>query len=333
VVDSSGAKPGAGIVAVAGEVLVDLVPADPDGHYEAVPGGSPANVAVGLARLGVPTRMLARLADDPLGRRLRAHLGENSVELGHTILAGEPTSLAVVELGADGVAEYDFRVDGTADWQWTDAELDTALASDSDGTVVALHSGSLALTTPPGDAALLRLMARGRDTATVSYDPNCRPLLMGAPADMLARVHEVLGLADVVKISTADLEWLLPGSEPQDVITAWLSRGPGLVVVTLGGDGVLAGTAAGLRRRPARQVTVVDTVGAGDAFSGGLLAGLHRRALLGAVARPSLAALAGVELDALLDEAVAVAALACTRRGADPPTYDEWQAFAAQVPS
>jgi fructokinase len=143
------------VVAVAGEALVDFVPAGGPGVFRAAPGGSPANVAVGLARLRVPTRLLARIADDLLGHRLRAHLDANGVDLSFAVRAAEPTSLAIVAVGRDGVVEYDFRVEGTADWQWRDHELAGAL----DGGVVALHAGSLALTMPPGADVLQRLLA------------------------------------------------------------------------------------------------------------------------------------------------------------------------------
>ena len=307
-------------MAVAGEALVDLVPAPVGGYLEIAPGGSPANVAVGLARLGVPARMLARIADDPLGRRIRTHLTANGVALDHAVPASEQTSMALVTVDDDGVPSYDFRVAGTADWQWTASELDHAL----DGPVVALHSGSLALTTEPGATALRALLSRAAATATISYDPNCRPLLMGTPADVLAGVHELLPVADVVKVSSEDLEWLCPGVSPEAVVEDWLGRGPAFVVVTLGADGVLAGTATGLRtRRSGVPVTVVDTVGAGDTFSAALLAGLHGRDLLGADRRADLRAVDGPTLDALLDEAARAAAITCARRGADPPTRAE----------
>lgn len=308
------------MVAVAGEALVDLVPAPVGGYFEMAPGGSPANVAVGLARLGVPTRLLARIADDLLGRRIRTHLRANGVDLGHAVRAAEPTSLALVAVGPDGVPSYDFRIAGTADWQWTPEELDGAL----DGRVVALHSGSLALTTPPGAAVLRALMVRAWATATISYDPNCRPLLMGEPARVLAGVHELLAVVDVVKVSAEDLAWLCPAATPDVVIEEWTARGPALVAVTLGADGVLAGTSAGVRvARPGVTVTVVDTVGAGDSFSAALLAGLHRRGLLGARARPALRSLDAATLAELLDASVRAAAITCSRRGADPPTTDD----------
>jgi fructokinase len=310
-----------GVVAVAGEALVDLVPAPVGGYFEIAPGGSPANVALGLARLGVPARLLARISDDMLGRRIREHLVHNGVQLDHAVEAKEQTSLAMVSLDADGSPAYDFRINGTADWQWTPAELAGALDPGASGPVVALHSGSLALTTGPGDGVLRDLLVRASDTATISYDPNCRPLLMGRPEEVLEGVHSLLGVADVVKVSSEDLHWLLPGSTPDQVVDDWLSRGPTLVAITLGSDGVLAGTSSGLRaRRPGISVKVIDTVGAGDTFSAALLAGLHGQGLLGADRRADLAAVDYGTLDELLHDAVLAAAICCSRRGADPPT-------------
>ena len=317
--DTNGA--GTGVVAVAGEALVDLVPAPVGGYFEIAPGGSPANVAVGLARLGVPARLLARISDDLLGRRVRQHLTHNGVQLDHAVEAQEQTSLAMVSLDADGSPAYDFRITGTADWQWTPAELEGALDPGSSGPVVALHSGSIALTTPPGDAVLRDLLARASESVTISYDPNCRPLLMGKPEAVLSGVHELLGVADVVKVSQEDLHWLLPDLTPEQVVDDWLGRGPTLVAVTLGSDGVLAGTSSGLRaRRPGVSVKVIDTVGAGDTFSAALLAGLHRVRLLGVEKQEALAALDYSTLDELLYDAVLAAAICCSRRGADPPT-------------
>jgi fructokinase len=308
-----------GVVVVAGEALVDLVPAGRDGLFEAAPGGSPANVAVGLARLGVPARLAARLADDLMGRRLREHLSSNGVDLSKAPRASEPTSLAIVALGTDGVPEYDFRVEGTADWQWSDQEVEGLL----DGPVVALHSGSLALTMEPGADVLGRLVERAGRTVTVSYDPNLRPLLMGSPDSVRERVEWLVSLSDVVKVSSEDLGWLLPGVALESVAERWLASGPEVVVVTLGPDGVLAvAEGTGIVRRPGRRVKVVDTVGAGDSFTSALLAGLHRRGLLGLDRREALRAIDTATLGAVLDEAVLASALTCTRPGADPPTAE-----------
>jgi fructokinase len=316
----AGAVAGAAVVAVAGEALVDFVPAGGPGVFQAAPGGSPANVAVGLSRQEVPTRLLARIADDLLGHRLRAHLEGNGVDLSFAVRAAEPTSLAIVAVGRGGVVEYDFRVDGTADWQWHDHELDGAL----DGGVVALHAGSLALTMPPGADVLQRLLAEAGQRMTVSYDPNCRPLLMGSPDAVRGRIEALVGLADVVKASADDLAWLLPGRAPEQVAEAWLAKGPAMVVITLGPAGLVAANRqAGVLRRPGRAVEVVDTVGAGDACMAALLAGLHRRDLLGTARRADLRAMDAATLADLADEAVLAAAITCTRPGADPPTAAE----------
>jgi fructokinase len=306
-------------VAVAGEVITDLVPAGDDGLFRAAPGGSPANVAVGLARLEVPVRMLARLSRDSLGRRLREHLAANGVDLSHAVTAVEPSSLAIVVLQPDGSAAYEFRVDGTADWQWTDDELADALEGAD-----ALHVGSLSLTTPPGGAALRRLAGRARATATVTFDPNVRHLLMGTAEEVMTVVDEVLAVADVVKASAEDVEWLAPGRAIEAVAADWLSRGPALVVVTHGDAGAAAvGRSSGVVRRPGVPVAVADTVGAGDSFMAALIAALHTRGLLGASRRGALGLLDADEVGRLLDEAITASAITCSRLGADPPTAAE----------
>jgi fructokinase len=317
------------VVTVVGEALIDLVPAGPGGLWRAAPGGSPANVAVGLARLGVATRMGVRLAADVFGRVLRDHLTDNGVELA-AVAAAEPSSLAVVSVAPDGGAEYDFRVTGTADWQWTDAELAAVLAGPGHRDAAAVHSGSLAATTAPGGAAVLRMLRDARATATVSYDPNCRPLLMGDPQAAAAQVLDLVRVADVVKASEEDLRWLYPGRPAADVAAWWAGQGPLLVAVTLGEHGALAVNAQGTVSRPGRPVAVTDTVGAGDSFTSALLAGLAARGVLGAPRREALRDLPPAAVAAVLDEAIAASALTCTRVGADPPSRAELTALLAE---
>jgi len=313
---------------VLGEALIDLVPAEAPtgagdaGLLQALPGGSPANVAVGLARLGMPVRMLARLSGDPFGHQLRAHLAGNGVDLSGVVAATEPTSLAIVTLGPGGTAAYDFRVTGSADWQWRDEELAHVL--DRDEQPLALHTGSLALAMAPGADAIVRLLHNAQGRTTISYDPNCRPLLMGPPAAVRAQVDQLIPLVDVVKASADDLAWLYPGRSPTEVATAWLAQGPALVAVTLGADGAIAASqSAGIVHRPAVPVTVADTVGAGDAFTSTLLASLAHRDLLGPDRRACLEAIDAMALASVLDDAARAAAITCTRRGADPPTAAE----------
>lgn len=295
-----------------------------DGTYRAVPGGAPANVAIGLARLGVPTSLLARIGRDAFGRRIRDHLRTNGVLLDGVVDAAEATTLAVAGLDDAGRASYDFYVDGTADWQWQGAELPPALPAGTEALVV----GSLALALAPGAAVLERFAARERARGvTVAYDPNIRPALAG-PADAeRSRIERQVAGSSVVKCSDEDVAWLYPGEPVEQVARRWHGLGPDVVVITLGPDGALAlSDGAGLIHRPGRPVEVVDTVGAGDSFWAGLLAGLLQAGLLGAAAEERGAADAGT-LGELLDTAILISALTCSRRGADPP--DQAQVAAA----
>ena len=294
------------MIAVCGECLVDLIPDGP-GRYAARPGGSPANTAVALARLGTPALLLARLSRDELGQLLRAHLVGNSVDLSRAVATDDPSGVAVVTRAGDGSASYSFALDGAADWQWLDDELPELPAE-----VLAVHAGSLALMRAP---ALERLLVRERPRRTISIDPNLRPTLLGSRPQALERMDRWLGLADIVKASTDDLELLYPGSDPADVVVRWAAAGPAIVVVTAGADGVLAMVQGELLRLPAVPVQVVDTVGAGDTFSGALLHALATSGVLGG----RLAAVdAGVARRAL-GYAARAAAITCSRVGADPP--------------
>lgn len=308
------------MLTVLGEAIVDLV-AEGDRRYVAHPGGSPLNVAVGLGRLGQPVSLAARLSGDAFGVLFREHLAGAGVDPRHLVAAAEPSTLAVATVDAAGVATYDFWTEGTADWQWTEAELAGVVGPDT----VALHTGSIALELEPGASRVLDLLraVKGDGRVTISYDPNVRLARRGPVEAGRSAVEQVVALADVVKVSSEDLDWLYPGEDPVAAAGRWTQAGPGLVVVTLGGDGAVALTAdAGPVRRAAPPVTVVDTVGAGDAFSSGLLGALADRDALGRGG----AGPAAVDLAAVLDRACLVAALTCARAGANPPTRSELQA-------
>jgi len=166
---------------------------------------------------------------------------------------------------------------------------------------------------------------------TITFDPNVRPLLMGNRDETLPRIEELVAAADVVKASAEDIEWLHPGVDPEAVAKRWLRQGPALVVVTLGEDGVLAvGRAAGVIRRPAVPVGVVDTVGAGDSFMSALLTGLADAQLLGGAHRERLGAAGVATVVSVLDQAALAAALTCGRPGADPPTRADLDRAAAR---
>jgi fructokinase len=321
-----------GVVAVAGECVVDLVPGtdtgEPGGAYVALPGGSPANVAVGLARLGVATRMVARVGGDPYGETLREHLVRNGVGIETAVAAREPSSVAFVHQDADGVPTFDLRLDGTADWQWTEAEGAAVSAALRRERVTALHIGSLALVLPPGADVLAGLARRLRAEATISYDPNCRPAVMEGVSGSRARIEALLRSADVVKISDADLAWLRPDADHTHFAAELLSEGVAVVAVTHGASGsVVTGRRCPAVRVPAYRTRIVDTVGAGDSYMSAVLAGLGRRGLLGAGRRDALREAAAPVLTEVFDEASRAAAVTCSRRGADPPTRDELTGF------
>jgi fructokinase len=311
------------MITVIGEALIDLVG---DGTvYRATPGGSPLNVAVGLARLGVPCALLARLSSDTFGGQLRDHLRRNGVSHRYLVPAAEPTTLAFASLDAEGSARYEFYVEGTADWQWTKDELPSPLPPE----VTAVHAGSLAVALPPGAAVIEEFLRRerARGAVTLSYDPNIRPLLCPDREATRERVERHIRLAHVVKASAEDVTWLYPDTPLAEVLRRWSTLGPALVVLTLGADGAVARQPEGPEVRvDAPTVRVVDTVGAGDAFTSALLAGLARRDLIAALRDERARRLRDDLLTELLTASCRVAALTCTRPGADPPSIDELEA-------
>ncbi|SCL33414.1 fructokinase [Micromonospora rhizosphaerae] len=301
------------MISVVGESLVDLIE-DPSGEVIAHPGGSPANVAVALARLGQPTTLLTQHGDDAHGRLLRDHLAGSGVRLDPASVPDLPsTSVARSRVGADGQARYDFSI------AWRSFPDRTGVGTGSR----CLHTGSLATVLQPGADDVLALVRERRATTMISYDPNCRPSLMGDRSTARHRVEELVAASDLVKVSLEDLAWLHPERGHQRVAREWLERGPVLVVVTRGDGGAWAVSRGGEVQVDARPVRVVDTVGAGDAFTAGLLAALSERDLLGAARRTALGAVGRDTVAAVLAEAAHVAALTCARRGADPPTRAE----------
>jgi len=304
------------VIVVTGEALIDLTPARCGAEEGYVPrlGGSSFNVAVGLGRLAAPTAYLGRLSTDRFGRQLRAHLEANGVDTRLTEEGDEPTPLALVHLG-DGEPEYGFYIQGTAD-----RALRPGAVPRLPDAAAAVHFGSLSLLLEPGASALEDLGRREAGRRLLTLDPNVRPAMIDQPEVYRRRLADWVGRVDLVKVSRADLDWLHPGVDPEDIARAWLDRGAALVIVTAGGDGSIALTHRARATAAAPAVEVVDTVGAGDTFTAGTLAHLHQR---GALRREALAALDAPALEALLAHAATASALACTRPGADPPTAEE----------
>jgi fructokinase len=300
------------MIASAGESLVDFTQiADEHGRlvgFRLHPGGSPFNVAVGVGRLGHAAAFVGRLSDDLFGPLLRARMDEAGVSQELTTTGPEPTALAFVAL-ADGEARYSFRLDGTAAFELS---RDDVIAARRPGQVRALHFGSLALARAPAADTILGLARDLKGRALLSFDANMRPGAIEDWPAYRATVRQCLRLADLVKVSEADLAAL--GPEARDDLRTVTS--PVAVVVTRGSAGSriqVAGTAVDC---PALSADVVDTVGAGDAYTAGLLAALADR---GALDRARLEQLDRAGWREVARFAAATAALTCERAGADPP--------------
>lgn len=295
---------------IIGEALVDIV-VPQRGESKEIPGGSPANVALTLGRLDRNARLLTWLGSDARGQLVRKHLEESNVVVSEESMRAEKTSTALARLDETGAATYTFDIE----WKLPECEI-------GDDTVV-VHSGSIAATLEPGGSDVARLLEGAREVATVTYDPNARPTIMGDPAKAYERIKECVRLADVVKMSDEDAEWLTGSSDIDQVAREWLELGPALVVVTRGGEGVSAYFGDEAVHLPAADVKVVDTVGAGDSFMGGLIDALWSENLLGANNRYALAHIDRECVIRMLGRAGSISAITVSRAGANPPWKKE----------
>ncbi len=303
------------MILISGEALIDLIP-DPEkaGAYDAVLGGSPYNVAIGLSRLGSQAAFVSRLSTDGNGDALAAALADNGVDLSFVLRDERPTTLAFVMRGtAKTGSRYAFYLDATSfDGPWPFPETWPATARH-------LHVGSISAVDPRhGDRVVAQLQA-ARSYATISYDPNIRPLVTPNREAVAALVERQASLAHVVKASEEDLQWLYPGRSVEESLASLATSGPRFCVVTLGERGALAMLGAERIAIPAPHVEVVDTVGAGDSFMSALLSAMDRDlALGGSSASPDRAS-----LERWLTFAACASAITCTRKGSNPPTRAE----------
>ncbi len=308
-------SPSPSTVTVVGEALVDVV-LGRDGSRVEHPGGSPANVALTLGRLGHDVHLLTRLGDDDRGRRVVDHLATSHVRVLPGSVVPGPTTMAIATIGADGAASYEFDLR---------CELPSPAPGPAAGSAC-VHTGSFAALLGTNAATVLDLLTAARGTATTSYDPNIRPGVLGTADDVRPAVEALVAQADVVKLSDEDAHWLAPGLPPIELARRWQQRGPALVVVTRGGDGAVAATATGTVEVASPVTTVADTVGAGDSFSAALVHALDGMGLLGADRREALRAIDLPSTHDVLVLAARVAAITVSRPGADPPWRHELDA-------
>ncbi|MEW9873584.1 carbohydrate kinase [Arthrobacter sp. HS15c] len=244
------------MITVIGESLVDIISdRRMAGPRQTHPGGSPLNVAVGCARLGLQTRLVTHFAEDAHGQLIGDHLRGNGVET--TVGGSLPTSTAVAHLDDTGAAEYTFSIS----WDINGASIPALAAVESS---LHVHTGSIATVLAPGSKSVRGLVEAARPHATVSFDPNCRPAISRDADEARHEAEDFVAASDIVKASDEDLRWLYPDRTLEESIAAWLELGPALVALTRGADGPVLLTRRGRVGIPGEAVTVADTVGAGD---------------------------------------------------------------------
>lgn len=313
---------GTPIVAI-GEALVDVVEPSADAlaaGAEAVehPGGSPMNIAFGLARLGRGVTLVTEIGTDARGDAIAEHLRSAGVELASGSVRDEPTSSATAHIGADGSADYTF------DLRWS---LPAGLAATDPALAGAgiVHIGSIAAFLAPGAdevASIVAGLAGSEHPPLITFDPNVRPSIVPDREAVVARFEVLAALAAVVKLSDEDAGWLYPRDDLEGAVDRILALGPALVAVTRGGDGALLAAREHRREVPGVRVEVADTIGAGDSFMSALidqLAGLLDEGVTPESLRDGHA-FDSARLGLIGDFAVRCAAITVSRAGANPPT-------------
>jgi fructokinase len=294
-------KPGVDVLVV-GEALVDIV-VSPRGTVEH-PGGSPANVAYGLGRLGADTALLTSIGDDPHAAAIEKHLHSAGVRLLPGSKSSGATATATATLASNGSAHYDFDI------QWDLPRIAPATLPK------VLHTGSIATFLAPGAAVVKELLEQSHQRCVITYDPNIRPALLGSQSEAITIFEELVPFTEVVKLSDEDARWLYPRLALEDIAQRILGLGAGLAVVTVGAEGSLLTTRGAQVVVPSVKSAVADTIGAGDSYMSALIYGLLMRGADG---------LAPSVLESLGRMASKAAAITVRRAGAQPPTLEELQ--------
>ncbi len=295
-----------------GESLVDLVREPGSSEAIARPGGAPANTAVAAARLGAPTAFCGRISTDAYGKMLLEHLRASGVRLELVERGPEPTAVARVEYHPTPV--FRFEGEGTADTVLGPVDLGVLDLRTADP--LALHSGSLAMFRGSATTSILDLFERHEGVALRSFDPNVRPFAITDIEAWRALLERWLAAAELLRSSEEDLRWIVPSQDPLATAGRLLERGPAVAVVTRGAGGAVVVSPSGAIEVDATPVEVADTVGAGDSFTGAILAWLHHRSVSG---RTDLLALSSDDWRDALMFASTAAGITCSRVGADPP--------------
>jgi fructokinase len=276
---------------------MDLIPVL-DGKRVPMVGGGPANTAIAVARLGYPTFFLGGISSDGYGRSIDMELRESGVDLSLVYRGNEPTALAIATIDENGLAQYEFELDGTASFAFNNSWL-------PQGEPDVIHVGSVATMLEPGATELLKWIST--KSTPVLFDPNVRPSIQSDKDIYRSAVERWIDVASIVKLSEDDIAWLY-GDEL--VVYSWLDRGVSFIIVTRGDKGLTAISNGFSIDIPAESILVVDSVGAGDTIGAVIVEGVLKYGLSG---------LSGENLFKVLERAVRAAAITCSRAGANPP--------------
>jgi fructokinase len=306
-------------VLVIGEALVDVVHGI-NGEIKNIPGGSPANTAVALARLGIKTYMKARTSSDQFGLEIRSYLTNQNVNLDYSLVVDSPSSVIKAFIQKDGSAKYEADLKGAADYGWTFEELRKVI--DPDIQIVQL--GSLTSYVEPGATNVEKWFSQLRQTNKylLSFDPNIRHPLDGeSQEDVRNRAKKLASLSHVVKASDEDLNWIFSNDNPKDSAINVIESGASLVIVTLGKKGAFAVTKKHeIVEVSAKEVDVIDSIGAGDTFAAALISQLLENSWIN---ENTLEKLSNAELIEILTNCSIASAVTCSRQGANPPHRHE----------
>jgi len=293
---------------VVGEVLIDLIPDGSD--RKPIVGGGPANTAKALAKIGIDTQFIDGISSDEYGEMAKSELVTSGVNLNYVKYLEIPTCLAIVSLSESGSATYEFVIENTATFDFTQDWLPNPQTEKPS----LLHIGTLATIIEPGASALFEWAKSVAKVAPIVFDPNIRPAVISDRKKYVMQAERWVSISSAVKVSDEDLKWLYPSFEIDQVVNNWLEKGTSLIVVTYGDTG-LAGYRIGEKVGvDAVKVAVADTVGAGDTVGA---------ILVEAIVKDGLEALSGKRLEMMLKRAAKAAAITVSRSGANPPTLKE----------
>ena len=306
-------------VLVIGEALVDVVHGI-NGEIKNIPGGSPANTAVALARLGTKTYMKARTSHDQFGEEIRNYLTNQNVNLDYSLVVDSPSSVIDAVIQKDGSAKYEANLNGAADYGWTFAELNQEIDRD----IQIIQLGSLTSYVEPGATNVEKWFAQLRqsDKYLLTFDPNIRHPLDGQnEKDVRNRAKRLASLSHVVKASDEDLNWIFSNDNPKDSAINIIKSGASLVFVTLGKKGAfVVNKELEIIEVPAKEIEVIDTIGAGDTFAAALITQLLENSWIN---KNELEKLKTTDLTAILTNCALAATITCSRQGANPPHRHE----------